>query len=234
MYFRNGRFQGSARGKGSRVAMASVKPSGVRTMNFTSLQQRKAVNFLGCPKRDFYSGMRPAVGIGRPKAYHAVSTAMYYERFSESSLSMINHAIDETRHLGSNFVGTEHILLGLVSEGTGIAAKLLQATGIDLKDACDEVERINGRESGHIALEISFTTKAKHVFELSLEAARQLRDDHIGPEHLLLGLSRSGGGFAGVVLKNLGADLDEIHKQVLNKIHEQDETITLQNLGLED
>ncbi|KAF2312805.1 hypothetical protein GH714_040505 [Hevea brasiliensis] len=117
------------------------------------------------------------------------------------------------RRLGHNFVGTEQILLGLIGEGTGIAAKVLKSMGINLKDARVEVEKIIGRGSGFVAVEIPFTPRAKRVLELSLEEARQLGHNYIGSEHLLLGLLREGEGVAARVLENLGADPSNIRTQ---------------------
>jgi ATP-dependent Clp protease ATP-binding subunit ClpA len=97
-----------------------------------------------------------------------------FERFTEKAIKVIMLAQEEARRLGHNFVGTEQILLGLIGEGTGIAAKVLKSMGISLKDARLEVEKIIGRGSGFVAVEIPFTPRAKRVLELSLEEARQL------------------------------------------------------------
>ena len=94
--------------------------------------------------------------------------------------------------LGHNFVGTEQVLLGLIGEGTGVAAKTLKSMGVTLKDARAEVEKIIGRGSGFVAVEIPFTPRAKRVLELSWDEARQLGHNYIGTEHLLLGLIREG------------------------------------------
>ena len=115
-------------------------------------------------------------------------------------------AQEEARRLGHNFVGTEQILLGLIGEGTGVAAKVLKSLGVNLKDSRIEVEKIIGRGSGFVAVEIPFTPRAKRVLELSLEEARQLGHNYIGTEHLLLGLIREGEGVAARVLENLGID----------------------------
>jgi ATP-dependent Clp protease ATP-binding subunit ClpC len=97
-----------------------------------------------------------------------------FERFTEKAIKVIMLAQEEARRLGHNFVGTEQILLGLIGEGTGIAAKVLKSMGINLKDARVEVEKIIGRGNGFVAVEIPFTPRAKRVLELSLEEARQL------------------------------------------------------------
>lgn len=110
---------------------------------------------------------------GRRKASRMAPRAMF-ERFTEKAIKVIMLAQEEARRLGHNFVGTEQILLGLIGEGTGIAAKVLKSMGINLKDARVEVEKIIGRGSGFVAVEIPFTPRAKRVLELSLEEARQL------------------------------------------------------------
>lgn len=124
-------------------------------------------------------------------------------------------AQEEARRLGHNFVGTEQILLGLIGEGTGIASKVLKSMGVSLKDARIEVEKIIGRGSGFVAVEIPFTPRAKRVLELSLEEARQLGHNYIGTEHLLLGLIREGEGVAARVLENLSLDLSKVRTQVI-------------------
>ena len=138
-----------------------------------------------------------------------------FERFTEKAIKVIMLAQEEARRLGHNFVGTEQILLGLTGEGTGIAAKVLKSMGINLKDARMEVEKIIGRGSGFVAVEIPFTPRAKRVLELSLEEARQLGHNYIGTEHLLLGLIREGEGVAARVLENLAVDLTKIRTQVI-------------------
>jgi ATP-dependent Clp protease ATP-binding subunit ClpC len=117
-------------------------------------------------------------------------------------------------------VGTEQILLGLIGEGTGVAAKVLKSMGVNLKDARIEVEKIIGRGSGFVAVEIPFTPRAKRVLELSLEEARQLGHNYIGTEHLLLGLIREGEGVAARVLENLGVDLTKVRTQVIRMLGE--------------
>lgn len=143
-----------------------------------------------------------------------------FERFTEKAIKVIMLAQEEARRLGHNFVGTEQILLGLIGEGTGVAAKVLKSMGINLKDARVEVEKIIGRGSGFVAVEIPFTPRAKRVLELSLEEARQLGHNYIGTEHLLLGLIREGEGVAARVLENLGIDLSKVRAQVIRQLGE--------------
>ncbi|MFZ9714514.1 MAG: ATP-dependent Clp protease ATP-binding subunit, partial [Vulcanococcus sp.] len=142
------------------------------------------------------------------------------ERFTEKAIKVIMLAQEEARRLGHNFVGTEQILLGLIGEGTGVAAKVLKSMGVNLKDARVEVEKIIGRGSGFVAVEIPFTPRAKRVLELSLEEARQLGHNYIGTEHLLLGLIREGEGVAARVLENLGVDLAKVRTQVIRMLGE--------------
>ena len=143
-----------------------------------------------------------------------------FERFTEKAIKVIMLAQEEARRLGHNFVGTEQILLGLIGEGTGVAAKVLKSAGVNLKDARIEVEKIIGRGSGFVAVEIPFTPRAKRVLELSLEEARQLGHNYIGTEHLLLGLIREGEGVAARVLENLGVDLSKVRTQVIRMLGE--------------
>ncbi len=149
-----------------------------------------------------------------------------FERFTEKAIKVIMLAQEEARRLGHNFVGTEQILLGLIGEGTGVAAKVLKSMGVNLKDARIEVEKIIGRGSGFVAVEIPFTPRAKRVLELSLEEARQLGHNYIGTEHLLLGLIREGEGVAARVLENLGVDLSKVRTQVIRMLGETAEVAT--------
>ncbi|MBF2056813.1 MAG: ATP-dependent Clp protease ATP-binding subunit [Cyanobacterium sp. T60_A2020_053] len=148
-----------------------------------------------------------------------------FERFTEKAIKVIMLAQEEARRLGHNFVGTEQILLGLIGEGTGVAAKVLKPMGVNLKDARIEVEKIIGRGSGFVAVEIPFTPRAKRVLELSLEEARQLGHNYIGTEHLLLGLIREGEGVAARVLENLGVDLGKVRTQVIRMLGETETAV---------
>ena len=147
-----------------------------------------------------------------------------FERFTEKAIKVIMLAQEEARRLGHNFVGTEQVLLGLIGEGTGVAAKTLKAMGVTLKDARVEVEKIIGRGSGFVAVEIPFTPRAKRVLELSWDEARQLGHNYIGTEHLLLGLIREGEGVATRVLENLGVDLNKVRSNVIKMLGESKPT----------
>jgi ATP-dependent Clp protease ATP-binding subunit ClpC len=148
-----------------------------------------------------------------------------FERFTEKAIKVIMLAQEEARRLGHNFVGTEQILLGLIGEGTGLAARALKTLGVDLKEARVEVEKIIGRGSGFVAVEIPFTPRAKRVLELSLDEARILSHNYIGTEHLLLGLIREGEGVAARVLESLGVDLATLRSLVLRMLDETSEVV---------
>ena len=154
-----------------------------------------------------------------------------FERFTEKAIKVIMLAQEEARRLGHNFVGTEQVLLGLIGEGTGVAAKTLKSMGVNLKDARAEVEKIIGRGSGFVAVEIPFTPRAKRVLELSWDEARQLGHNYIGTEHLLLGLIREGEGVAARVLENLGVDLNKVRSNVIKMLGESKPQATAGSSG---
>lgn len=157
-----------------------------------------------------------------------------FERFTEKAIKVIMLAQEEARRLGHNFVGTEQVLLGLIGEGTGVAAKTLKSMGVTIKDAREQVEKIIGRGSGFVAVEIPFTPRAKKVLELSWDEARQLGHNYIGTEHLLLGLIREGEGIGTKVLENLGVDLNKCRSNVIKLLGEtrttQAQTATAGNI----
>jgi ATP-dependent Clp protease ATP-binding subunit ClpC len=138
-----------------------------------------------------------------------------FERFTDRARRVVVLAQEEARMLNHNYIGTEHILLGLIHEGEGVAAKALESLGISLEAVRSQVEEIIGQgqqaPSGHIP----FTPRAKKVLELSLREALQLGHNYIGTEHILLGLIREGEGVAAQVLVKLGADLNRVRQQVI-------------------
>ena len=138
-----------------------------------------------------------------------------FERFTDRARRVVVLAQEEARMLNHNYIGTEHILLGLIHEGEGVAAKALESLGISLEAVRSQVEEIIGQgqqaPSGHIP----FTPRAKKVLELSLREALQLGHNYIGTEHILLGLIREGEGVAAQVLVKLGADLTRVRQQVI-------------------
>ncbi|MBD2566563.1 ATP-dependent Clp protease ATP-binding subunit [Anabaena lutea] len=143
-----------------------------------------------------------------------------FEHFTSEAIRVIMLAQEEARRLGHNFVGTEQILLGLMGEGTGVAAKVLAELGVNLKDARREVEKIIGRGSGFVPPEIPFTPKVKSLFEQSFREAHSLGHNYINTEHLLLGLTEAGEGVAAKVLQNLGVDLHAIRSAVISRLGE--------------
>jgi ATP-dependent Clp protease ATP-binding subunit ClpC len=164
-----------------------------------------------------------------------------FEHFTSEAIRVIMLAQEEARRLGHNFVGTEQILLGLMGEGTGIAAKVLAELGINLKDARREVEKIIGRGSGFVPPEIPFTPKVKSLFEQSFREAHSLGHNYINTEHLLLGLTEAGEGVAAKVLQNLGVDLKTIRNAVMSLLGEDNtvfaggsSTRRNQNLSIEE
>jgi hypothetical protein len=138
-----------------------------------------------------------------------------FQRFTDRARQVVVLAQEEARRLDHNYVGTEHILLGLISEGGGVAARALESLGIGLDAVRQQVEEIIGQgqqaPSGHIP----FTPRAKKVLELSLRESMQLGHTYIGTEHILLGLVREGDGVAAQVLVRLGADLNRVRQQVI-------------------
>ncbi|MEA5504726.1 ATP-dependent Clp protease ATP-binding subunit [Halotia wernerae UHCC 0503] len=141
-----------------------------------------------------------------------------FEHFTSEAIKVIMLAQEEARRLGHNFVGTEQILLGLIGEGTGVAAKVLNELGVTLKEARSEVEKIIGRGSGFVPPEIPFTPKVKSLFEQSFREANSLGHNYINTEHLLLGLTEAGEGVAAKVLQNLGVDLQSIRTAVVRRL----------------
>ena len=148
-----------------------------------------------------------------------------FERFTDRARRVVVLAQEEARMLDHNYIGTEHLLLGLIHEGEGVAAKALEAMGISLDAVRQQVEAIIGRgqqaPSGHIP----FTPRAKRVLELSLRESGQLGHNYIGTEHILLGLVREGEGVAAQVLMTLGGDLNRVRQMVIQ---------LLQGYGAED
>ncbi|XP_049393415.1 ATP-dependent Clp protease ATP-binding subunit ClpA homolog CD4A, chloroplastic-like [Solanum stenotomum] len=215
---RDGQFNGSRKNQTSVRMICDVK--------FPSLKLKSFVGLRGCNVLDAKSGetlhskVAAATFVNQPRGCRIVPKAMSDEqRNTKKAVKVIMLAQEEARRLGHNLIGTEQILLGLIGEGTGTAAKVLKSMGINLRDARIEVEKITGKGSGFVAVEIPFTRHAKRVLELSREEARQLGHNYVDSEHLLLGLLRGGKGVAACVLENLGADPpNNIYKQVLRMV----------------
>jgi ATP-dependent Clp protease ATP-binding subunit ClpC len=141
-----------------------------------------------------------------------------FEKFTDRARRVLVLAQEEARMLNHNYIGTEHILLGLIHEGEGVAAKALESLGISLDAVRQQVEEIIGQgqqaPSGHIP----FTPRAKKVLELGLRESLQLGHNHIGTEHILLGLLREGEGVAAQVMVRLGADLNRVRREVIRLV----------------
>src|SRR2546425_4075280 len=138
-----------------------------------------------------------------------------FERFTDRARRVVVLAQEEARMLNHNYIGTEYILLGLIHEGEGVAAKALESLGISLEAVRQQVEEIIGQGQAAPTGHIPFTPRAKKVLELSLREALQLGNNYIGTEHILLGLIREGEGVAAQVLQKLGADLNRVRQQVI-------------------
>jgi ATP-dependent Clp protease ATP-binding subunit ClpC len=143
-----------------------------------------------------------------------------FERFTDRARRVVVDAQDEARTLDHSYIGTEHILLGLIQEGGGLGAKALESLGIGLDTVRQQVQEIIGQgqhaPSGHIP----FTPRAKKVLELALAESKALGHNYIGTEHILLGLIREGDGVAAQVLVKLGADLNRVRQQVIQLLHD--------------
>ena len=138
-----------------------------------------------------------------------------FERFTDRARRVVVLAQEEARLLNHSYIGTEHILLGLIHEGEGVAAKALESLNISLEAVRAQVEEIIGQGGSSPSGHIPFTPRAKKVLELSLREALQLGHNYIGTEHILLGLIREGEGVAAQVLVKLGADLSRVRQQVI-------------------
>ncbi|XP_006367832.1 ATP-dependent Clp protease ATP-binding subunit ClpA homolog CD4A, chloroplastic-like [Solanum tuberosum] len=224
---RAGQFNGSRKNQRTVRMICDVKFPSLKLKSFVGLRGCNALDTLLVKSGEtLHSKVAAATFVRRSQGCRFVPKAMF-ERFTEKAIKGIMLAQDEARRLGHDFVGTEQILLGLIGEGTGIAAKVLKSMGINLKDARVEVEKIIGRGSVFITVEIPFTPLAKRVLELSLEEARQLGHNYIHSEHLLLGLLRQGEGVAARVLENLGADPSNIRTQVIRMVGESSDGATV-------
>src|SRR5213083_3706617 len=137
-----------------------------------------------------------------------------FERFTDRARRVVVLAQEEARMLDNNYIGTEHILLGLIHEGEGVAAEALTSMGIGLDAVRGQVEQIIGKGGAVPTGHIPFTPRAKKVLELALREALQLNHNYIGTEHLLLGLVREGEGVAAQVLQTLGVELNKVRSAV--------------------
>jgi ATP-dependent Clp protease ATP-binding subunit ClpA len=148
-------------------------------------------------------------------AVRRISGQDRFDKFTERSRKVLSLAQEEAERFQHNYIGTEHLLLGLVAEGEGVAAKVLQNMGIELSKVREAVEFIIGRGDRIVLGEIGLTPRAKKVIELAVDEARQLNHHYIGTEHLLLGLIREGGGIAAGVLESFGIELQQVRAETL-------------------
>ncbi len=139
-----------------------------------------------------------------------------FDKFTERARKVLTLAQEEAQRFNHNYIGTEHLLLGLVREGDGVAAKVLGNMGVELNKVRSAVEFIIGRGDRMVMGEIGLTPRAKKVIELAVDEARRLNHHYIGTEHLLLGLVREGEGIAAGVLESLGVSLDKVRAQVIH------------------
>lgn len=173
-FVNNGQFEGSNKTKKASTMLCSSQSAPIRMISFSGLRGANALDVMVQRSVQTLQSKVAATSFGKRGRKLRMAPRAMFERFTEKAIKVIMLAQEEARRLGHNFVGTEQILLGLIGEGTGIAAKVLKSMGINLKDARVEVEKIIGRGSGFVAVEIPFTPRAKRVLELSLEEARQL------------------------------------------------------------
>src|SRR5215204_4331035 len=141
-----------------------------------------------------------------------------FDKFTERARKVLQLAQEEAQRFNHNYIGTEHLLLGLVREGEGVAAKVLSNLGVELNKVRSAVEFIIGRGDRAVTGDIGLTPRAKKVIELSVDEARRLGHHYIGTEHLLLGLVREGEGIAVNVLRGLGINLDRVRTQTARNI----------------
>src|SRR5437588_6095776 len=138
-----------------------------------------------------------------------------FEKFTERARKVFSLAQEEAQRFNHNYIGTEHLLLGLVREGDGIAARVLANLGVQLPKIRSAVEFIVGRGDGLTVGDPGLTPRAKKVIELAMDEARRLNNHYIGPEHLLLGLVREGGGIGVGILASLGVRPEKVEQQVM-------------------
>ncbi len=138
-----------------------------------------------------------------------------FDKFTERARKVLSLAQEEAQRFQHNYIGTEHLLLGLVREEEGVAARVLQKLGVELNKVREAVEFIIGRGDRIVLGEIGLTPRAKKVIELAIDEARRMNHHYIGTEHLLLGLVREGEGIAAGVLESLGVRLEQVRRETL-------------------
>ncbi len=151
-----------------------------------------------------------------------------FDKFTERARKVLSLAQEEAQRFQHNYIGTEHLLLGLVSEGEGVAAKVLSNLGVELPKVRRAVEWIIGRGDRIVLGEIGLTPRAKKVIELAVDEARRLNHHYIGTEHLLLGLVREGEGIAAGVLESLGVNLEKVRVQTIQVLGQSGAALTME------
>jgi ATP-dependent Clp protease ATP-binding subunit ClpC len=169
----------------------------------------------------------------RHQRRHREERGAMFERFTDRARRVVVLAQEEARLLNHDYLGTEHLLLGLIHEAQGVAARALESLGISLEAVRAQVEEIIGQGQSAPAAHIPFTPRAKKVLELSLRESEHLDHDHIGTEHILLGLVREGEGVAAQVLVKLGADLSRVRQQVIQLLSLEPAEAVDEDLGSE-
>jgi ATP-dependent Clp protease ATP-binding subunit ClpC len=154
-----------------------------------------------------------------------------FERFTDRARRVVVLSQQESRQLGHNYIGTEHLLLGLLAEEDGVAARVLESLGVQLEAVRSRVLEIIGRGTGSAHGHIPFTPRAKKVLELSLREAIQLGHNYIGTEHILLGLVREGEGIGAQVLAKQGVSLDRVRAEVIRELKEHPEAADVRSHG---
>jgi ATP-dependent Clp protease ATP-binding subunit ClpC len=142
-----------------------------------------------------------------------------FDKFTERARKVLQLAQEEAQRLHHNYIGTEHLLLGLVREGDGVAGNVLKSLGVDLEKVRKAVEDITGRGDRIVLGEIGLTPRAKKVIQLAVDEAQRLNHHYIGTEHLLLGLLREGEGVAAGVLESFGLSLQEVRAKTIQVLH---------------
>eukprot|EP00668_Euglena_longa_P015292 GGOE01019355.1.p1 GENE.GGOE01019355.1~~GGOE01019355.1.p1 ORF type:complete len:1052 (+),score=348.34 GGOE01019355.1:178-3333(+) len=176
-------------------------------------------------------GSRSRAGGNAPRKHIRFAVFSLFEKYTEKAVKVIMLAQEEARKSGHKHVGTEHLLLGMIDEGTGIAAKVLKAHGMDLKATQEEVLNITGVGEGQVDAEISFTPRARKVMTNSEEQARLLGHNYVGTEHLLLGLIKETEGTAAKVIEKMNVDREKIRYETIRMLAEQTKEATLAGVG---
>lgn len=144
-----------------------------------------------------------------------------FDKFTERARRALQYAQDEAQRFQHNYIGTEHLLLGLIREEEGVAAEVLESLGVELSQIRTAVEFIIGRGDRIVLGEIGLTPRAKKVIELAVDEARRMNHHYIGTEHILLGLVREGEGIAAGVLESLGVRLEKVRQRTLEVLHQE-------------